>query len=114
MKMKKYLFMLATLFSAAIGFTACSSEEDAAESSKVNELGELVRAQFTISVPITTGATTRMLPSVVQSSITNVASDFRGINDIRLFPSAVAMGSFNGTSPIGHYIYLHDLIDLNH
>ena len=110
MKMKKYLFMLATLFSAAIGFTACSSEEDAAESSKVNELGELVRAQFTISVPITTGATTRMLPSVVQSSITNVASDFRGINDIRLFPSAVAMGSFNGTSPIGHYIYLHDLL----
>ena len=68
------------------------------------------RAQFTISVPITTGATTRMLPSVVQSSITNVGNDFRGINDIRLFPSAVAMGSFNGTSPIGHYIYLRDLL----
>ena len=108
--MRKYLLTLAAFVAAATSFTACSSEEDAAESSKVNELGEPVKAQFTISIPMTTGATTRMLPSVVQSSITNVGNDFRGINDIRLFPSAVAMGSFNGTSPIGHYIYLRDLL----
>jgi hypothetical protein len=28
MKMKKYLFMLTALFTAATGFTACSSEDD--------------------------------------------------------------------------------------
>ena len=108
--MKKYLLMLAAFVAATATFTACSSEEDATESSKVNELGEPVRAQFTISIPMTTGATTRMSDDVVQSTITNVSTDFRGINEIRLFPSAVALSNFSSTSPIGNYIYLRDLL----
>lgn len=115
MKTKKYLFMLATLFSAAIGFTACSSEDSVTGPNELDELGEPVRAQFTISIPATTGgATTRMAPGVVQNSITNVATDFRGINDINMFPSAVAEGDFGETSAIGKKIQLLNMLVPNY
>ena len=115
MKTKKYLFMLATLFSAAIGFTACSSEDSMTEPNELDELGEPVRAQFTISIPTTTGgATTRMAPDVVQNSITTVANDFRGINDINMFPSAIAEGSFDETSAIGKKISLLNMLVPNY
>lgn len=105
--MKKYLFMLAAFIAATATFTACSSEEDAAVSPE-NELGDLVRAQFTISIPMNTGATTRMSADVVQS-VPSV-SKFRGINEIRLFPSAVPLSNFSSTSSIGKYIYLRELL----
>lgn len=113
MKMKKYLFMCAALIAATLGFTACSSADDVADSSTENELGEPVRAQFTISIPGTTGGVTRMASDIVQNSITSVENDFRGINDISLYPSAISMENFGKDSPIGKYIYLRTMLKPN-
>ena len=110
--MKKYLFMLAAFVAATATFTACSNEDTVTDSNE-NKLGEPVRAQFTISIPGTTGGVTRMASDIVQSSITNVDNDFRGINDISLYPSAIAMDDFDEDSPIGQYIYLRTMLKPN-
>ncbi|MBE6259619.1 MAG: hypothetical protein E7107_02170 [Prevotella sp.] len=79
--MKKYLFMLAMFFGTCLGFTACSSEEDAALNAE-QERG-VVKTQFTISFPTKMAAGTRQSITVVQGQATPT---FRGINSIILRP----------------------------
>lgn len=86
--MKKYLFMLAAFVAAATSFTACSSEEDAAESAELEQ--GAVKAQFNISIPQAyKSAKTRSTDYVVQEGVdgtlTNL-TNFRGLQDIYLFP----------------------------
>ncbi len=93
MKMKKYLFMLATLFSAAIGFTACSSEEDLAS----QEEQGTVKTEFTISFPTKMASSTRQSIKVVQGQATPV---FRGISGITLRPFMVAKENISATTSL--------------
>ena len=92
MKMKKYLFMSAVLFTAAIGFTACSSEDDLAGA---EEDRGVVKADFTISFPQQMGGFTRQSEAVVQGQATPV---FRGIQDIVLLPFNVAKTSISAST----------------
>ena len=85
--MKKYLLTLAA-FAATTFFTACSSEEDAAESAELEQ--GAVKAQFNISIPQAyKSARTRSTDYVVQEggdgTLTNL-TNFRGLKDIYLFP----------------------------
>lgn len=62
----------------AVGFTACSSDDDLTAQDPVT--GEVVKTQFAISIP---GATqTRMGQDIVQST----GNPFRGMTNIRLVP----------------------------
>ena len=101
MKMKKYLFMLATLFSAAIGFTACSSEEDVAGS---EEDRGVVKADFTISFPQQMSGITRQSTEIVQGQTTPV---FRGISGIELMPFTAAKSDVSGESTIPSSVNLY-------
>lgn len=92
MKMKKYLFMSAVLFTAAIGFTACSSEDDLAGA---EEDRGVVKADFTISFPQQMGGFTRQSEAVVQGQLPPV---FRGIQDIKLLPFNVAKTSISSST----------------
>ena len=94
MKTKNYLFMLATLFSAAIGFTACSSEDDVAGSAE-QEQG-LIKAEFNISFPKQMGSFTRQAINIVQGQSTPV---FRGIQNIELRPFSQTKGAIIDTDP---------------
>ena len=91
MKMKKYLFMLATLFSAAFGFTACSSYDEGDDIGGEDVNGK-IKAQFNISIPQSyKSARTRSTDYVVQEGVNGTLTDlnnFRGIQDIYLFPFA--------------------------
>lgn len=93
MKTKNYLFMLATLFSAAIGFTACSSEEDLAS----QEEQGTVKTEFTISFPTKMASSTRQSIKVVQGQATPV---FRGISGITLRPFMVAKENISATTSL--------------
>lgn len=88
--MRKYLLTLAAFVAAATSFTACSSEEDAAESAELEQ--GAVKAQFNISIPQAyKSARTRSTDYVVQEGTNGDLTDltqFRGIEDIYLFPFA--------------------------
>ena len=86
--MRKYLLTLAAFVATATSFTACSSEEDAAESAELEQ--GAVKAQFNISIPQAyKSARTRSTDYVVQEggdgTLTNL-TNFRGLKDIYLFP----------------------------
>ena len=88
--LRKYLLTLAAFVAAATSFTACSSEEDAAESAELEQ--GAVKAQFNISIPQAyKSARTRSTDYVVQEGTNGDLTDltqFRGIEDIYLFPFA--------------------------
>ena len=86
--MRKYLLTLAAFVAVSAFFTACSSEEDAAESAELEQ--GAVKAQFNISIPQAyKSARTRSTDYVVQEggdgTLTNL-TNFRGLKDIYLFP----------------------------
>ena len=101
MKTKNYLFMLATLFSAAIGFTACSSEDDLA-ANEGQERGA-VKTEFTISFPQQMGSFTRQSLDVVQGQQPPV---FRGLQNIELMPFTVLAENVSATTNLTHLISL--------
>lgn len=115
MKKTRLLLLLAAVL-AVTAFTACNSEsEEIVSPVSDNQLGEPIKAQFTISIPMDTKGMTRQSAGIVQNS-ENYA-DFRGINDIKLFPSAVktdldvpANDAFKSTSTIGTPIVLNQLL----
>lgn len=96
-KIKKYVLLFAGLVTAFTGFTACEISDDDDQLDQ-NTLGEAIKAQFTISIPMDSRSTTRQGSDVVQNDA-NIAS-FRGINDIKLYPSAVLSTAFDGTSSL--------------
>lgn len=101
MKMKKYLFMLATLVATILSFTACSSEDDL--SSAEQEGHGVVKADFTISFPKQMSGVTRQSEAVVQGQSTPV---FRGISGIELMPFTAAKSGINASSTIPSTINL--------
>ena len=105
--MKKAIYFCT--LAAAMLLAACSNYEETVEEL---QLGEPVKAQFTISFPL--GASTRQSAAIVQegaqtSSSTDLTK-FRGIDKIKLFPSAVASGSFTTSSTIGSPINLTQML----
>ena len=73
----KYAYMGAIALVGAVGFTACSSDDDLTAQDPVTS--EVVKTQFSISIPGSTK--TRMTQEIVQGN--NV---FRGMTNIRLVP----------------------------
>lgn len=110
-KIKKYVLLFAGLVTAFTGFTSCKSdalEEIDSDSNEQEEtLGRAIKAQFTISIPMSTGEATRQSDDIVQSDPD--ITKFRGINEIKLYPSADA--SFTKDSKfIGSNIALTNLM----
>ena len=81
--MKKVIYLSALV--ATMLLAACSSEEELVPQP---QLGEPVKAQFTISIPQATGSSTRATDAIVQSAQTIAA--FRGIENIYLYAFADA------------------------
>ena len=89
-KMKKIKFlalMSAIALTSAVGFTACSSSDEATADVNPTIDGESVKTQFTISFPQNVAAGTRQSAATVQNA-QNIAS-FRGMDNIKLIPFGV-------------------------
>lgn len=114
METKKAFWHAAIAAIAICSFSACASseEDEIAKSGSGMGTEETIKAQFSISIPMAGGSTTRMSDAVVQKSATSVSA-FRGIGDILLFPSTVEATSFNGNSEIGATIHLAQLLKPN-
>ena len=109
MKKTRLLLLLAAVF-AVTAFTACNSEsEEIVSPVSDNQLGEPIKAQFTISIPMDTKGMTRQSAATVQDAQT-VAS-FRGIDFINLFPSNDA--EISATSTLGGAISLTQILKPN-
>lgn len=106
----KYLMMFAAIAALATGLTACSSEDDLAETGLESPLGEVVRAQITISIPTVANGTTRQASDIVNSA--GSIDNFRGIHFIKLFPSPLTTSDFSAAAAktIGSNISLTNLI----
>ena len=88
-KLNKFAFMSAIAL-GAVGFTACSSDDDITSGQNPTFDGESVKTQFAINIPRAGKSTTRMGQDVVQGQ---AAPIFRGMSDIQLIPIKV------GTTP---------------
>lgn len=108
--MKKYLFMLAAFVAVAVFFTACSSEDSLSGEQESELKGAPIKAQFTITIPMSTGNITRQSGAVVQDGADADVSKFRGIDQIKLYPSTTASASLEGTSTIGAGITLTQML----
>lgn len=105
----KNVFLFAAAMTFIGAFTACSSDDENIVENEELTLGDPVRAQFTISIPLSSNhADTRMSAATVQSA-QNI-NEFRGINDIKIFPAAVMPGNFNASSILGKDISLTTLM----
>ena len=80
----KYAYMGAIALVGAVGFTACSSDDDLTAPQNPTFDGESVKTQFAISIPYA-GKGTRLTEDIVQGQNTPT---FRGMNNIRLIPLA--------------------------
>ena len=75
----KYAYMGAIALVGAVGFTACSSEDDLTAQQNPTFDGESVKTQFAISIPYGGGNGTRMSAENTQD-----AGNFLGMKDLRL------------------------------
>ncbi len=104
----KNTMLYATLLLVAMLLGSCSSAEDEI-AEEPQTLGDVVRAQFSISIPMSTqDGLTRQSDAVVQS--TEAISQFRGINEIKIFPSAVLPADFTTSTLLGKDISLSRLL----
>lgn len=88
-KLNKFAFMSAIAL-GAVGFTACSSDDDITSGQNPTFDGESVKTQFAISIPgVNNGS--RLTEDIVQGQTPNPT--FRGMQSIRLIPFTV------GTTP---------------
>lgn len=78
----KYAYMGAIALVGAVGFTACSSDDDLTAPQNPTFDGESVKTQFAISIPYA-GKGTRLAGNIVQAQN---ATDFRGMSNIKLIP----------------------------
>ena len=90
----------------AVGFTACSSDDDITSGQNPTFDGESVKTQFAINIP-NAGSSTRLTDDIVQSDGTT--TQFRGMSNIRLVPFKNLTGnpitlsssqSLSGVTPI--------------
>lgn len=84
MNLNKFAFTGAIALAGAMGFTACSSDDDITSGQNPTFDGETVKTQFAINIP-RAAAGTRMTETNTQNS-----NNFLGMNDIRLV-------AFNGS-----------------
>lgn len=80
----KYAYMGAIALVGAVGFTACSSDDDLTAPQNPTFDGESVKTQFAINIPYAGGKDTRLGQNIVQGQTPNPT--FRGMNNIRLVP----------------------------
>ena len=80
-KLNRFALMSAIALTGAAGFTACSSEDELANTNPTFD-GESVKTQFAINIPYAKGQGTRMGSDIVQQD-----NNFRGIQDIYLVPT---------------------------
>ena len=107
--MKKLIYSGAFCITVML-FAACTSKDDGMEPSALKTLGDPVKAQFTVSIPRGTNET-RMTPAVVQDA--EDITSFRGIDFIKLYPSAIESGSLTSTSALGQSIGLTQMLKPN-
>lgn len=101
----RILLLMATALFAVLGFTACSDSSDMESATPgSDQLGEPIKAQFTISIPM--GSTTRMSAATVQNG--EDISSFRGIDFISLWPSSDAI--IGASSTLGNKISLTQIL----
>lgn len=81
----------------AVGFTACSSDDDLTAPQNPTFDGESVKTQFAISIPGASKNGTRLSEDVTQGQ--GASSNFRGMTNIRLVPFK-STGSFASTTPL--------------
>lgn len=79
----KYAYMGAIALIGAVGFTACSSDDDLAAPQNPTFDGESVKTQFAINIPAAGKKNTRLGQDIVQGQADPV---FRGIDNISLIP----------------------------
>ena len=83
-RMKNFALMSAIALTSAVGFTACSSSDDVAETNpNYNPETNSVKTEFAISLPNYVGSTTRQTAVVAQAQETPV---FRGMQNMVLIP----------------------------
>ena len=87
-----FLLSSALMVSGAFLATGCSNEVEGTDNGPSNLTGEAVKTQFSISIPYTGNANTRMTDGYTQAAGT--AAGFLGMQDIRLIPYALS-----GTNP---------------
>lgn len=78
-KLNRFALMSAIALTGAAGFTACSSEDELANTNPTFD-GESVKTQFTINVPAASKST-RLGSGIVQQN----PADFRGMDNINMF-----------------------------
>lgn len=78
----KYAYMGAIALVGAVGFTACSSEDDLTAQQNPTFDGESVKTQFAINIPYGGGNGTRMSATNTQQ----VTGSFLGMQNIKLLP----------------------------
>lgn len=93
----KYAYMGAIALVGAVGFTACSSDDDLAAPQNPTFDGESVKTQFAISIPGASKNGTRLSEYVTQGQ--GASSTFRGMTNIRLVPFK-STASFSSDTPL--------------
>lgn len=93
----KYAYMGAIALVGAVGFTACSSDDDLTAPQNPTFDGESVKTQFAISIPGASKNGTRLSEYVTQGQ--GASSTFRGMTNIRLVPFK-STASFSSTTPL--------------
>lgn len=103
------VFLLAVLVTMTGLFTACSSDDSLSDVQETEITGAPVKAQFTITIPMSTGVT-RQASAVTQDGANADVSKFRGINHIKLFPLTVESSNIDGSSTLGAGIQLLQML----
>lgn len=95
----KYAYMGAIALVGAVGFTACSSDDDLTAPQNPTFDGESVKTQFAINIPYAGGKDTRLGQDIVQGQDDPV---FRGMSNIKLIPFEIAGSNLAGTEPFNN------------
>lgn len=109
MNLNKFAFTGAIALAGAMGFTACSSDDDITSGQNPTFDGETVKTQFAINIP-RAGKSTRMGQDVVQGQATPI---FRGMSDIQLIPIKVASAGTDVVATDNFFANAIQLGDIN-
>lgn len=105
----KYAYMGAIALVGAVGFTACSSDDDLTAPQNPTFNGESVKTQFAINIPYAGGKDTRMSEDATQGD--GASASFNGMQSIYLLPlTATGSGAstFNSIIPLPAFTGFED------